>query len=255
MKELSRRDFLKGTAAAGLGLAASVTVGARAFADDAPAAAEGGFSGEDFFSMPMGQNTPEQLADKANIRELVEYERYCRDYHHYDAMKETYSEDSEVVVSWMQGTGAEFVEASKAREGDRIIAGGHKIFNTVVWLNGDKAIAEIIAVIALRTSLGGVDYDMPAYTRMLYRVQRENGVWKIKRFESVYEFDSIYTGFPVEHPDIFDSEELNTYRSSYKGISWSQTLTGRTPNPDLPGEDKPETIAAMYRAANEWLCS
>lgn len=40
-----------------------------------------------FFDLPMGQNSPEQLADKANIRELVEYERYCRDYHHYDAMR------------------------------------------------------------------------------------------------------------------------------------------------------------------------
>ena len=42
MKDISRRDFLKGAAASAIGMAATGLTGAVAFADDAPAAEAGG---------------------------------------------------------------------------------------------------------------------------------------------------------------------------------------------------------------------
>ena len=60
---------------------------------------------------PMPAN-PQQALDKAAIRELVEFERYCRDNALWDEMKKCYTEDSHVKISWFEGTGHGFVDAS-----------------------------------------------------------------------------------------------------------------------------------------------
>ena len=82
------------------------------------------------FDMKMGQNTPEELADKENIRELVEWERYCRDYEHWDQMRACYHDDATVCTSWTTANIDDFVEGSKKRAS---IPPRHKIFNTIVW--------------------------------------------------------------------------------------------------------------------------
>lgn len=206
-----------------------------------------------FFDLPMGQNSLEELKDKENIRELVEYERYCRDYHHYDAMKKLFVNDSRVNVSWMSGSGEEFVEASKKREGNRPYMGGHKIFNTIVWLNGNKAIAESMAMIIVRGKMMNIDYDMPAYSRVLYRVEKIDNCWKIKQLDCIYEFDSIYASFPMHEADVFKPGDFDDYRSSYKGICWIEEKMGGTPNQELAGEDDPNGVEVLYQKANEWL--
>lgn len=89
----------------------------------------------------------------------------------------------------------------------------------------------------------------------LYRVQKTAGVWKNKRLEYIYEFDSIYTGFPVAHPDLFDQGKLDTYRASYKGISWIEETMGVASDQSLPGEDNKSSVDAIYQSANEWLLS
>lgn len=254
----SRRSFVKSAGIAASGLGALTLLGAcspetsRLQAQAKPKASLEGIT--DFFDIPVGQSTAEEALDKSNIKDLVEYERYCRDYHHYDTMASLYAEDSEVIVSWMEGTGAEFVEQTKQREKKRAGKGGHKLFNTVVWLNGDKAIAEIMCVILARFTIQGVDYDAPAYSRMLYRVERIDGIWKIKRFESVYEMDEIMAAFPVDSPG-FDPALFEGFRESYKGICFLQNTAGQTPNLDLPGDDEPQTVAAMYKACSDWLFS
>ena len=40
-----------------------------------------------FYQCKMGQNTLEDVVDKFNIRELIEFERYCRDYKLWDEMR------------------------------------------------------------------------------------------------------------------------------------------------------------------------
>lgn len=43
-----------------------------------------------FYQCKMGQNTLEDVVDKFNIRELIEFERYCRDYKLWDEMRPLY---------------------------------------------------------------------------------------------------------------------------------------------------------------------
>ena len=68
-----------------------------------------------FYQCPMGQNSFEDVRDKANIRELIEFERYCRDYMHWDEMRACYHDDAEINVSWMKGGPDQFVDASRLR--------------------------------------------------------------------------------------------------------------------------------------------
>lgn len=47
-----------------------------------------------FYQCKMGQNTLEDVVDKFNIRELIEFERYCRDYKLWDEMRPLYHDDA-----------------------------------------------------------------------------------------------------------------------------------------------------------------
>ena len=41
-----------------------------------------------FWELPMGNVTDAEMLDKMRVRELVETDRYCRDYHHFEKERE-----------------------------------------------------------------------------------------------------------------------------------------------------------------------
>ncbi|MDQ7093623.1 hypothetical protein REC12_08480 [Desulfosporosinus sp. PR] len=84
-----------------------------------------------------GISSPQEMLDKAAIKELLEFERFCRDNALWDEMKKCYAEDSTVNISWFQGSGHGFADASSKMESKA----PHKLYNTAIWLNGDKAVA------------------------------------------------------------------------------------------------------------------
>ena len=65
-----------------------------------------------FFDMPRTESA-EDMLEKFRVRELVEYERFCRDNALWDSMLACFAQDSRVEISWYQGSGQGFVEASK----------------------------------------------------------------------------------------------------------------------------------------------
>lgn len=56
--------------------------------------------------------TIEAMLDKFAVKEIIEYERFCRDNALWDQMYDCYAEDSTVTVSWYKGDGYGFVQAS-----------------------------------------------------------------------------------------------------------------------------------------------
>ena len=87
-----------------------------------------------FFDMPRTESA-EDMLEKFRVRELVEYERFCRDNALWDSMLACFAQDSRVEISWYQGSGQGFVEASKKMKAKA----PHKLNNTLVWLNGTHA--------------------------------------------------------------------------------------------------------------------
>lgn len=205
---------------------------------------------KNFFDIPLNQNDPVAMLERSKIREMLEYERYCRDNGHFEQMAACYSDSSVVRVSWFDGSGKEY-----CRRLAEVNGGGarHKINYTIVWLSGDKALAEMtVSMIAPRQVVDGHELDLISYARILTRVQKENGEWKIMQGDCIYERDELVPVFPGANI-VLDVGKINRYRDSYKILCYVLSRTGEESDQNLPGEDRPETIEKLYREASEWV--
>ena len=203
-----------------------------------------------FNQIPVYNDTAETLCEKSNVTKLVEYERYCRDMMLFDAEKECFSEDSYVKISWFNGSGREFVERSRSSAGELWTAPKHKMYNTFVWLNGDKAAAEAQCMMGAYNTVDGVQYHRLGWARLLYRVQKEGGLWKVKGLDCIYERDML---IPVVPSAALDASEFEKYRPSYKCLSWVLDKRGIPCSDRLPGDDRPSIVEELYTDTTNWL--
>ena len=201
-----------------------------------------------FFEIPVYQDDMQAMLDKHNIKALVEAERYYRDNLQFELMEQTYSKESRVRISWYDGDGREFVRRSSGQG----LGVKHKIHSTMVWLNGEKALAEMqCTMLGGREIVEGVECDTVGYSRLLYKVQKESdGVWRIKGFDCIYERDWIRTTQGVAMKE----ETADTdARESYKCLSAQLKRKGLGVNTELPGEDEWTTVQQLYDEASEWI--
>lgn len=187
--------------------------------------------------------TVEQLIDKAAIRELIEFERYCRDNAQWEEMHTCFAEQSTVTVSWYQGDGHGFVDASSKMK----TKAPHKINNTLVWLNGSRAVAVTMASIQTRSIIGGKEYDLTSYVRLLYTAQKEPEGWKLVSMDCIYEKDSLVPAAPAEYP------ANSGFRPSYGNLAAVLAAEGHAINSELPGDDRPEQVTQIMKKAATWI--
>lgn len=193
-----------------------------------------------------GTYDAEYVTERQQIREMVEFERYCRDYGLWDEMKNTYCEDTTVKISWYEGAGYEFVEQSKKMQGSK-----HKIFNTIVEICRKKAVAEVIAQIKTRAEIQGVTADLVSDVRLVYRLKKSENGWKIYSIECIYEKDALHPLWGVERMP--KMERMEGLRESYMFLGMILSAKGRKVSTELPGEDRPDTVAGLYEKYRIWL--
>ena len=201
-----------------------------------------------FFDIPLYEDDLQAVLDKHNIQALVEAERYYRDNQLFELMEQTYSKQSRVRLTWYDGDGREFVRRSSGQQpGVK-----HKIYSTMIWLRGNKAIAEMQCVMmGAREIVDGVACDTKGYSRLLYKVQKEpDGVWRIKGFDCIYERDWVQSVDGSQMKSLNAGEEV---RESYRCLSAQLSRKGLPVATELPGEDRPETIQSLYDEASIWL--
>lgn len=206
----------------------------------------------DFRKLPLNQNDEAQFEDRMKIRELMEYERCCRDNGLYDEAAACYSPDAVIHVSWFNGPAAEYWQRTKNAHG----AGSkHKIFTTAVFLNGDKAVAETqTMMLSPRVQIEGCEMDMISHVRIFARLEKRDGQWKIVYGDCIYERDELLPAVPgTKVPDLSEAEK--NYRESYKNLSYVLSLQGLPSGDDLPGDDRPETVQKLYDETNAWMFS
>lgn len=210
-----------------------------------------------FLDIDMFQNTAEQALDKANIRELLEYDRYCRDYDHYDQELKCFSPQSRVRITWYDGDGREFVRttakrAAKSPNKNGIYSPKHRINDTIIWLHGDKAVAEVVCTMrSPREKIQGQELDFNTDAKLLYQVQKEDGVWRIKGLDCIYErdwFNLVTPGTTFTAPSNIDD-----YRESYKWLSWRLESMGLSASQNLPGGDRPDLVNKLYAEVSAWV--
>lgn len=194
------------------------------------------------FSRPT-TSTVEEVLDKFAVKELIEYERFCRDNALWPQMRTCYAPDSVVTISWYQGSGFGFVDAS----GKMAAHAPHKLNNTLIWLNGNRAVAVTMACIQTRAEVGGRPMDMSSYVRLLYSLRRVDSTWEILSLDSIYEKDCLT---PAAPEGLFPSRP--GIRESYANLS---EIMGRSYAiaDDLPGDDRPETTTALLDRLTKFL--
>ncbi|MGW2173357.1 nuclear transport factor 2 family protein [Streptomyces sp. NPDC001705] len=99
-------------------------------------------------------------ADVTAVAQLVLHERHAGDRGWWNDMRRSFADDSDVRLSWFQGTGPDFVSASErmAERGDVSV---HRLAPPVVDVNGDRALAVVPAGIEVRPDLDGVEVLRP----------------------------------------------------------------------------------------------
>lgn len=201
----------------------------------------------------MSSEIPKKILDCTDITlisQLILRERESRDLGNWQQMRNCFHPDSIVRISWFNGSGPDFVEGSidMAKRG---MLAKHRLAPILVNLAGDRAVASLSAIIDIPTVIDGVDLTLSAYTRFIYRAERRDDVWRIYGFDCIYRRDEM-TPAILGQTVAVDLGEMKNFRSSYRNLAYCLHLTGYTVDPDLPGEDEPETVEKLMREVNSW---
>jgi hypothetical protein len=189
-------------------------------------------------------------ADITLITQLILRERTSRDLGDWERMRDCFHPNSIVRISWFHGSGPDFVKGS-IDMAQRGMLAKHRLGPILVDLHGDRAVASLTGIIDIPMVIDGVDLVLSAYGRFLYRVEQRDQVWRIYGFDCIYQRDEltpVILGTTVK----IDPEKAKNYRPSYRNLCYCLSLTGYTPNPDLPGEDRPETVKKLMAEINAW---
>ena len=192
------------------------------------------------------------MSDVEEITQLLLHERQARDRGWWGRMAASYDVDSLIEVSWLKGTGAEFVEWSRATSKGGRPPGAHRLSPPVIDVKGDRGVAELPMNMAVRTLIAGVAADVSSALRVLYRLRRGEDGWKIQTATAIYERDTLTPVVPGTMLAI-DEDELNRLREPYRFLAYVLTLEGLSPGGGLYGDDQPERVAELYQAAFGWL--
>lgn len=192
------------------------------------------------------------LETKAMVVELVTTERWCRDTWQWERMHECYHEDSHVVVSWFDGTGRQFVDASRemVEAGLRSI---HLLGPSSVDVLGTRAVVDTGCTINVRRRVDAVDVDIVSFARLRSKVEQDDaGAWRMRSLQAVFQKDMLQPVVAGETPPI-DRTKLASYRPSYRFLAYSDALSGYDVSNDLPGFDRPDSAQKLFEEERDWL--
>jgi hypothetical protein len=191
------------------------------------------------------------MSDREEIADLARRERFARDTADWDTLAACYWPDALIRTTWFKGSAEEFIAGST-----RMRAGGmiskHEISPAAIRIVGDRALVESNGQILVRMNFLGSDCDLASWTRFFSRVRREDGVWRLASWDSIYVKDRIDPLNPADPPPI-DWEAVAACRPAYRFFHYTITAEGGHCNDDLPGEDRPDLLREFYADAERWL--
>jgi hypothetical protein len=186
-----------------------------------------------------------------DLVQVIAHEREGRDRGWWDQMAGCYHQHSRVRSMWFTGTGAEFAIASRemAARGDHA---RHRLSLPSVHTQDDRAVVSMPMAIEFRIEIHGVEADLVSYARGIYRLERRDGRYGICDLSTIYERDTLS---PVVPGDVIamDRRKLVALPSSYRMLAYYFAYRGYEVNPNMPGDDRPESADALVTEAFEWL--
>jgi hypothetical protein len=165
-------------------------------------------------------------------------------------MRDCFHDDSVVRISWINASGPEFVRRSKEMA-ERNVQASHRLGPILVTLAGERAIAQLTAIIDIPFLLRGTEIMMSSHTRMLFRAERREAVWRLSGFDAIYLRDEIVPVIPGQLVPV-DPDALKALRPSYRFLSYCFATVGSVVPNDLAGVDRPDLVDALIREIYGW---
>ncbi len=190
------------------------------------------------------------MSDIDQITQLVLQERQGRDRAWWAQMRGCFHEDSTVRLSWFDGNGYDFTAGSQkmSERGNKVL---HRLSPPVIHARESRAVVELPCCAEARTMIHDTEIDLTAYSRLLYRVEQRGGVWKIASLDAIYERDTMAPTIPGVQLRV-DTAVIARIRPSYRFVGYHLHTMGVTIKDDLFGDDRPDAVNALYRAAFAW---
>ena len=126
----------------------------------------------------MLDSLPKEVRDAADVSavtQLILRERLSRDLGLWEQMRDCFHDDSVVRISWINASGPEFVRRSKEMA-ERNVKASHRLGPIFVTLAGDRAIAQLAAIIDIPFTLKGTEVMVSCHARFMIRAERLKGV-------------------------------------------------------------------------------
>lgn len=195
-----------------------------------------------------------ELLERLAIADLVQFERMYRDQQQWEKLSTCYHPDSFIRLGWFEGTGDEYVTASRKLESRKASWHlTHLTGPTQVQVYKDRALAETNTLIIRRSVMEGVLADATIYCRLCSRVEKRAGAWKLLTLDAVYEKDTLVPVYPSDRLEL-RQEELAQYPPAYRFTAYNLQRLGYSVKPEqLYSTENPERVAQFYGEATNWL--
>jgi SnoaL-like domain len=191
-----------------------------------------------------------KIADRDEIRDLIENWVIWRDAGLWDRFRTVWSPGARINATWFQGTAEEFIRASE--EGwQRGVSILHFLGGTTITVVGDRATAQTKMTISQRDTVEGVLCDVVCTGRFYDFLEKHDGRWLMVLRQPLYERDRID---PVRSGEVvkLDRELLARFPVGYQHLAYLQTRIGYDVKTDMPGIAGPGADA-LYARGERWL--
>jgi len=191
-----------------------------------------------------------EAADVSAVTQLVLRERLSRDLGLWEQMRDCFHDDSVVRISWINASGPEFVRRSKEMA-ERNVKASHRLGPIFVTLAGDRAIAQLAAIIDIPFTLKGTEVMVSSHARFMIRAERLKGVWRLSGFDVVYLRDEMTAVIPGQ-TIVVDPKAVKSFRPTYRLLSYCLASNGFPVRNDLAGVDRPDLVNALTDEVYSW---
>jgi SnoaL-like domain len=200
--------------------------------------------------MDAAVKSDEQLADRRQIRDLLENWVVWRDAGDWERFRQVWHPDGRMMATWFQGSGDEFIRVSQ--EGwARGVSILHFLGGISIEVIASRAISQTKMTISQRGDVEGVTCDVVCTGRFYDFLEKRNDRWGIVLRQPIYEKDRIDPVSPSAKLEL-DAALLARFPEGYRHLAYMQTRIGYTVKPDMPGL-KGEEVERLYRRGAAWL--
>jgi hypothetical protein len=200
--------------------------------------------------MDAALRSDEQLADRRQIRDLLENWVVWRDAGDWERFRQVWHPDGRMMATWFQGSGDEFIRVSQ--EGwARGVSILHFLGGISIEVIGSRAISQTKMTISQRGDVEGVTCDVVCTGRFYDFLEKRNNRWGIVLRQPIYEKDRIDPVSPAAKLEL-DAALLARFPEGYRHLAYMQTRIGYTVKRDMPGL-KGEEVEQLYGRGAAWL--